>query len=208
MYPFKKNACEDLQNDNQSLISAHFSSITVSVSFFPSPFQFVSVDTMPLEKESSFDVSWAARGRHVSWCRQILNLLCCALSLPVYFILTVSTHYPITLDLLMTIILAELNRFFNERRRQKFYDMEVDEQGQLPDENDLKKRDLELQTAPPRVDCMAAVVGWREDPALFARAMESYKSALGCVFLLVGIDGDEPEDQEMARVFHEACVFK
>ncbi len=50
-------------------------------------------------------------------------------------------------------------------------------------------------------DCMAAVVGWREDPALFTRALESYQRTRGCVFLLVGIDGDEVEDRDMVDVF-------
>ncbi|KAL2161075.1 hypothetical protein VTH06DRAFT_8788 [Thermothelomyces fergusii] len=36
----------------------------------------------------------------------------------------------------------------------------------------------------------AAAVGWREDPGLYARAPESFKSSRTCVFLLAGIDGD------------------
>ncbi len=143
-----------------------------------------------------------ARGKHVSWWRQAINLFCCALSLPLYFVMTVSSDYPITLDMLTTIMLAELNRFFNEQRRQRFYCKGRSGQDQSSEDINLeKKEDIRLQRTPPGLDCIAAVVGWREDPSLFARAMESYKSARGCAFLLVGIDGDEAEDQEMVNVF-------
>ena len=51
---------------------------------------------------------------------------------------------------------------------------------------------------------MAAIVGWREDPALYQRALESYRRARGCVFLLAGIDGERPyaeyTDSEIERV--------
>ncbi|GLI73655.1 hypothetical protein PoHVEF18_001875 [Penicillium ochrochloron] len=50
---------------------------------------------------------------------------------------------------------------------------------------------------------MAAIVGYREDPELFARALDSYKTAAECRFVLVGVDGDETPDMEMVRVFQE-----
>ena len=50
---------------------------------------------------------------------------------------------------------------------------------------------------------MAAIVGYREDPELFARALDSYKTAAECRFVLVGVDGDDTPDMEMVRVFQE-----
>ncbi|CAM1504642.1 Fc.00g022330.m01.CDS01 [Cosmosporella sp. VM-42] len=99
----------------------------------------------------------------------------------------------------MTVALTELNRLINERRRRNFYQQES-----RPYENIISEKiDLELQPATPRLDCMAAVVGWREDPALFTRALQSYKTARSCVFLLVGVDGDQEPDQDMVNVFNE-----
>lgn len=48
---------------------------------------------------------------------------------------------------------------------------------------------------------MATIVGYREDPDLFARALDSYKSAAECRFVLVGVDGDDTPDMEMVHVF-------
>lgn len=117
--------------------------------------------------------------------------------------MTVSTKFPITLDLLMTIALAELNRFVNEMRRQKLSRLQYRHESPIREKEDWLKWDLNVERAAPRLDCMAAVVGWREDPSLFHRALKSYTSAKGCVFLLVGIDGDGPEDQDMVNVFNE-----
>jgi hyaluronan synthase len=50
---------------------------------------------------------------------------------------------------------------------------------------------------------MAQVVGWKEEPELFSRALESYREAEGLRFLLVGVDGDSAEDMEMLDVFHK-----
>jgi hyaluronan synthase len=143
-----------------------------------------------------------ARGRRVPIWRQILNLLGCLLALPCYYLTAKQSRFPVTLDILITISLAEINRFVNEGRRMAFYSGH--EYKRPPVKSNWEKIDLELQPSAPRLDCMAAVVGWREDPALFAKAMESYKSARSCVFLLVGIDGDEPEDQDMVKVFNKA----
>ncbi|RFU74084.1 glycosyltransferase family 2 [Trichoderma arundinaceum] len=151
------------------------------------------------------------KGRHVSWFRMLLNIIGCLISIPGYWAVTVHCHYPVTLDLILTILLTELNRLVNEGRRLQFYEEESPEPLLLPrDENsddgiyDEKKVGfLETQIAPQsRLDCMAAVVGWREDPALFTRALESYKNARHCAFMLVGIDGDEALDHDMVDVFN------
>lgn len=57
-----------------------------------------------------------------------------------------------------------------------------------------------------RLDCISAVVGYREDPILFKKALESYIKAQDCCkFILVCIDGDAVEDQEMINVFRNVC---
>jgi hyaluronan synthase len=113
--------------------------------------------------------------------------------------MTVHCHYPVTLDTIVTIALAELNRFNNEGRRMKFYESET----RVREKADPEKTASDVRSATPKLQCMAAVVGWREDPALFTRALESYKSAKGCTFVLVGIDGDEEADQDMVDVFEK-----
>ncbi|PYH45952.1 chitin synthase [Aspergillus saccharolyticus JOP 1030-1] len=131
------------------------------------------------------------RGPQVPLLRQILNGVGCLLILPLYYYLTAATRHPLTLDLLLTILAAEYNRFTNERRRRRLYC--ADQYAADPE-----KPRVDAHTGP---DCMAAVVGYREDPGLFARALNSYRAAEGCRFMLVGIDGDEPADMEMVRVF-------
>lgn len=159
--------------------------------------------SMLLEKYSEAQVLNSGTPRHVPVWRQCLNVLCCLFALPVYFILTVSTQYPITLDLLTAIILAELNRFINERRRQELYELEDRDESPIREKENPLKWELDVEKVAPRLDSMAAVVGWREDTDLFHRALSSYSVAQGCVFLLVGIDGDSPEDQDMVNVFNE-----
>lgn len=56
-------------------------------------------------------------------------------------------------------------------------------------------------------DTMASVVGWREDPELWQRCLESYKTARGCKFLLAGIDGHDADDQEMVEIFKKVCMY-
>lgn len=147
-----------------------------------------------------------ASGRHVSLFRQVLNLLGCLLAIPCYYLTTVHTRYPVTLDILITIVLTELNRFVIEGRRIDFHDEQRHQEYSYTDEKrDWEKIDLEIQPVTPKLECLAAVVGWREDPALYERGLESYKSARSCVFLLAGIDGDEAEDQEMIEVFNKVC---
>ncbi|KAI3395313.1 hypothetical protein diail_1469 [Diaporthe ilicicola] len=105
--------------------------------------------------------------------------------------------------MLLTIILAELNRFVIQRRREKLHDLKSQDESPVREKEDWLKWELNVEKAVPRLDCMAAVVGWREDPDLFARALQSYKTAEGCTFLLVGIDGDEVDDQDMVDVFNQ-----
>lgn len=156
----------------------------------------------PKEKNDDFREP-VVQGHPPSASRLLLNSLGCLLSLPIYYFSTVHSRYPVTLDIVITIALTEINRYIVEGRRQDFarslhtpsFDQHLDEK------KEWSGRHLEAQPCLPNADCMAAVVGWREDPSLYARALQSYKSAKTCTFFLAGIDGDEAEDQDMVNVF-------
>ncbi|KAJ5103313.1 hypothetical protein N7532_003842 [Penicillium argentinense] len=138
--------------------------------------------------------SFQERGPEVSRFRQFLNLLGCLIVLPIYSVITGYTRHPLTLDILLTIFSAEYNRFMNENRRRKLH-------GQPQKIQDLEKASLVSPNANRGPECMAAIVGYREDPELFARALESYKNISECRLVLVGVDGDDVPDMEMIRVF-------
>ncbi|KAK7428156.1 hypothetical protein QQZ08_005396 [Neonectria magnoliae] len=104
------------------------------------------------------------------------------------------------MDMLINIMLTECNRFSNEGRRMSFYST-WNRSSRHDNDTVRGKADLEMQKPPSKLNCMVAVVGYREDPELFTRALESYKNARGHSFMIVGIDGDDAEDQDMADVF-------
>lgn len=107
------------------------------------------------------------RGPDISRFRQFLNFLGCLVIIPVYYVITGYTLHPLTLDVLLTIIAAEYNRFANENRRGRLY--------RGLDGGSQAGKDPEKAIGPgpgpePGPECMAAIVGYREDPGLFARA--------------------------------------
>lgn len=134
------------------------------------------------------------RGPDVSLFRQFLNLLGCILVVPLYLFITHFTRHPATLDILMTIFSAEYNRFANESRRRQ---LKAPSHAVQDPENACYR----LTDAKKATECMATIVGYREDPDLFARALGSYKTAAECRFVLVGVDGDDTPDMEMVHVF-------
>ncbi|CAG9951112.1 unnamed protein product, partial [Clonostachys rosea f. rosea IK726] len=149
-----------------------------------------------------------ASPRHVSVLRQVVNVLGCIASLPLYWFITVHCRWPVTLDLIITIGLAELNRYINEGRRLAFLDeASYDSESDIEEKNhheihalridEKSMSPVESGSASSRLDCLAAIVGWREDPSLFTRALESYRTTQNCAFVLVGIDGNEAEDMDM-----------
>ncbi|KAI9929719.1 hypothetical protein ASPWEDRAFT_41067 [Aspergillus wentii DTO 134E9] len=135
-----------------------------------------------------------SRGPVVSVARQFVNFLGCLVILPVYWFITKFSRHPLTLDILISIFVAEFNRYANEGRRRTLYKSNTTA--------DIEKRALSpcFDIGP---DCMSVVVGYREDPDLFSRALQSYKTAQGCRFLLVGVDGDNGPDLEMVDVFQQ-----
>ncbi|KAH7211372.1 hypothetical protein DER44DRAFT_807366 [Fusarium oxysporum] len=109
------------------------------------------------------------RGRDLSISRQLLNLAGCLLIIPAFYLTTIQTLYPMTIDILLGIILTESNRFANEGRRT------VQRGGGI----------FSTQSNTMNLDCLSTVVGYREDTTLFTRALESYKAARGQAFMLV-----------------------
>ncbi|KAK7923453.1 glycosyltransferase family 2 protein [Apiospora marii] len=165
----------------------------------------------------------------VSLLRQVANVIGCLCIFPLYRAAGVHTRYPATVDLLISIFFAEYCRFTNEGRRMALSrERQVkaassprkEDQDLLLDEKQqhLDDEEATMGLAPPEPagpgsdDAVAMIVGWREDPELWRRCLESYKTASGWAFLIVGIDGDEPDDQEMINVFQEtypdqSCVL-
>ncbi|KAK7706840.1 hypothetical protein SLS57_009511 [Botryosphaeria dothidea] len=102
--------------------------------------------------------------------------------------------YPLTLDTLLSIILTEISRRKSKRSLQQLQHR-LDEQS-LDGEAGLDRKKPNKAGVP----YIVSVVGYREDSALFRRALASYSSCTGVATMLVGIDGDEAdEDAEMVR---------
>lgn len=140
--------------------------------------------------------------RYVSWSRQLLNFIGCLLIVPCYRYFALNTYWPATIDLLLSILLAEYCRYRNEGRRIAF---RRSESQPLRLKDDVEKHALAYapgaQAGASSCDSMAAIVGWREDPELWTKCLESYKTATGWRFLLAGIDGDDADDQDMVDIF-------
>ncbi len=165
---------------------------------------------MFLNQEAGRDADHRARETvpQVPVFRQFLNVVGCGLVIPLYYLTTAHTRFPVTLDIVITIALTELNRYVIESRRMSFLPQPWGrEQRTLQEKDHNRTFALESQPLPAKLECLAAVVGWREDPALYARALESYKSSRTCAFLIAGIDGDEAPDQDMVDVFTKVRVL-
>jgi hyaluronan synthase len=99
---------------------------------------------------------------------------------------------------MISIFVAEYNRWANEKRRSR-----LQETPASTPTHDVEKAISTWPNIPAGgvTRCMAAIVGYREDPDLFYRALESYKATDGLDFTLVGVDGDQAADMDMVRVF-------
>lgn len=134
----------------------------------------------------------------VHWTRQALNLVGCVAIFLLYRAAAINTYYPATVDLLISILLAEYCRFNNEGRRIAFRQAASNPK----EKEDVEKHAL-TASSPASSEAIAAIVGWREDPALWERCLESYRTAVGCKFLLAGIDGHDSDDTEMIDIFQK-----
>ncbi|KAK1993371.1 hypothetical protein LX36DRAFT_257439 [Colletotrichum falcatum] len=151
-------------------------------------------------------MDFCAKPPRVSRLRQVLNVVGCLCIFPLYRAAGIYTRYPAVVDLLISILFAEYCRFSNEGRRIALKMSEEVPQDLLPDGDD-KEAQIgfgPIWAAGPSCDAVAMIVGWREDPDLWRRCLESYKAASGWTFMVVGIDGDGADDQEMINVFRES----
>ncbi|MCJ1307176.1 hypothetical protein MMC25_000822 [Agyrium rufum] len=96
-------------------------------------------------------------------------------------------YFPITVESMWQIFLADINRRKNKRRVQQLYEADAD----------TEKGSGGGKAA---VRCLASVVGYREEANLFKRCMESYQGSAGLEIMLVGIDGNEAMDMEMVQI--------
>jgi hyaluronan synthase len=90
------------------------------------------------------------------------------------------------------ISLAEVNRRKNVRRIQQ-----LERRITSTDEEDgIPGKELAVRH-------MASVVGYREEPNLFRKCLQSYRGSPGLELMIVGIDGDHDGDMEMVRIVEE-----
>lgn len=97
--------------------------------------------------------------------------------------------FPITIESLWQITLAEVNRRKNIKRIQKTTPV-LDEESNMGEKKSVVRH-------------MASVVGYREEPNLFKKCLQSYRGSPGLEIMLVGIDGDHTADMEMVRIAGE-----
>jgi len=139
----------------------------------------------------------------------LYNFIGCLGAAALYYYLTLYwSDYLYTFDTILTVYLAEHCGWANERVRKNSSTHERGKNEVHPDLSVVERG--EYRTHPKRspkleLGCIAAIVGYREDPVIFTKALESYLDAEGCQFVLTCIDGNEIEDQVMVDVFRKVC---
>ena len=138
--------------------------------------------------------SWS-RILHRSRAACAINVVLCFLSAAFVFVYFRRYVYffPITIESIWQIFLAEINRVRNKKRVERLQEDSL----QSNVKEDEEKGSLRQQST---VKCLASVVGYREEAGLFRRCLESYKDAPGLEVMLVGIDGNEATDMEMVQI--------
>ncbi|KAJ5691286.1 hyaluronan synthase [Penicillium malachiteum] len=135
----------------------------------------------------------------VSLAEQILNFIGCIVAAAIYGYGLKYLEQPLTFDIIVSILLAEFCRWGNNQRRKR---------AALQEENGQLGLAEKGKSTEQRLDCVAAVVGYREEPALWRTALESYSQAQNCRFLIIYVDGDAEEDREMVEVFQDVYPEK
>lgn len=129
-----------------------------------------------------------------SWTQQAFNTVLCVLTftlISVYFRRYVYL-LPITFETVLQILLAEVNRRKSVRRiRQLEHKF-----SKVDKEDGMEEKELAVRH-------MASVVGYREEPNLFRKCLQSYRGSPGLELMLVGVDGDHDDDMEMVRIAQE-----
>ncbi|CAI6331792.1 unnamed protein product [Periconia digitata] len=143
----------------------------------------------------------------ISAFEKFLNFLGCMAAAVVYAYLLLYSNHLWTIDTGASIFLAEYCGWSNEKLRKK---STGDDQlhNEKSDDLSLAEKggyflDAKSDYDEAKLGCIAAVVGYREDPIIFNKALESYLQADGCRFMLVCIDGNSLEDQEMVDIFQK-----
>ncbi len=134
----------------------------------------------------------------------------CVAALIVYMYLLIYSGNFWTIDSAFSILLAEYCTSSNEklRRKGKGEEQKLNEKGgdmSLAEKGDYFS--LTNGASNPKTDCLAAVVGYREDPVIFEKALESYLHADGARFMLISVDGNSLEDQEMVDIFQKVHIL-
>ncbi|KAH6613120.1 hypothetical protein C7974DRAFT_368899, partial [Boeremia exigua] len=135
---------------------------------------------------------------------KVYNLIGCVVATVLYFYLTLYwSDYLYTFDTILTVYLAEYCGWANERVR-KHGQRYQQEKSEIPlDLNMAEKGEHGMHPKKLHLGCIAAIVGYREDPDIFKKALESYLDAEGCQFVLTCIDGNEPKDDDMVDIFRK-----
>ncbi|TLD15739.1 uncharacterized protein PgNI_00134 [Pyricularia grisea] len=141
----------------------------------------------------------------VTKTRQALNIIGCICVFLLHRAAGVYTQYPALVDLLISVFFAEYCRFTNEGRR---IALARAEDSASVKHLDVAQEESKIGLGPAPAaqlscDAVAMIVGWREDSTLWRRCLESYNNANGWAFMVVGIDGDDAEDEEMIDVFRK-----
>lgn len=138
---------------------------------------------------------------------KLSNFIGCLVAATLYHYLTFYwSDYFFTFDTIMTVYFAEHCGWANERVRQRG-DTHAQRKSEVYPDLSLAERG-EYRTPPkrspePDLGCIAAIVGYREDPVIYTKALESYRDAERCQFVLACIDGNQKEDQAMVDVFQK-----
>jgi hyaluronan synthase len=105
--------------------------------------------------------------------------------------------FPLLVEAILQIILSEINR-----RRQSIRLKQAEGEN---DSKDLEHLDLKSIWPTP---CVGSVVGYREDPLVFQKCLESYHQDFDKALkvLVIGIDGNELEDLEMVKTAESVCL--
>ncbi|EKG20638.1 hypothetical protein MPH_02165 [Macrophomina phaseolina MS6] len=122
-----------------------------------------------------------------------------SLIISIVLVYKIIVHYtfgfPLLIEGILQIIFSEVNDHKQRRRYQRY-------EQQMNDVEGLGEK------AASRSECVAAVIGYREDPDLFHKCLASYgEDTSGTVrVLVIGIDGNEEEDMRMAKTAEDVCA--
>ncbi|KAI0021845.1 hyaluronan synthase [Xylariomycetidae sp. FL0641] len=136
----------------------------------------------------------------VSPTRKCFNFFGCVVACALYFYLLLYSDHLWTIDTSLSVLLAEYCGWSNERNRKRAALRNENNAFALSEKETSGGQDANF-ASDRSLDCLAAVVGYREDPKIFTRALESYLRADNCRFVLACVDGDADEDREMVNVF-------